>query len=87
MHTLELVDNSKSGFTGFAIDSIKIDDVCEDNPQPSHLGGDLFTENFDEATTQTFTTNGQEASGSIDLTLKGWTGTGHDDNFGHTYHE
>ena len=56
-------------------------DVTAPVPQ---LGGSLFTENFDHDTIDTFQSSGVDTSASIDLVKEGWTGTGHNDNFGFT---
>lgn len=61
-------------------------DVADAPPPPPapHTGDNLFTENFDEATITTFQSSGVDTSASIDLKAVGWTGTGHNDNFGFT---
>jgi hypothetical protein len=52
-------------------------------PEP-HLGDTLFSEYFDHAPIQTFWSNGKETSATINLVSEGWTGTGHNDQFGFT---
>jgi hypothetical protein len=83
-HTLELVDTTaNAGFTGFSVDSIQIKDACDPHSE-AHKGSFLFVENFDEQHGETFVSNGQEVSAMIDLVPQGWTGTGHNDQFGFT---
>ena len=58
--------------------------ICEPAPIATpHLGGNLFTENFDEALVNVYgAPSGSVASGTIDLVAEGWTGTDHNDNTG-----
>jgi len=83
-HTLELIDTTaNAGFTGFSVDSIQIKDACDPHSE-AHNGSFLFVENFDEQPIQVFKSSGVDTSASIDLVSQGWTGTGHNDQFGFT---
>ena len=67
---------------GLLIDSIKISEWVECKP---HTGETLFVENFDETPITVYAApSGPVASGTIDLVAEGWTGTGHNDDFGFT---